>query len=209
MDFWVELFSAWPVNTLNPILPSMKNCLSLLALMITASFFSASIAFAQGPLHTPLKGIEVRLQSIPAEGKTDTLDADSIQSINFKLQTTTDDDGEFMFGYVPPGTYALGCSYAACNTAFQKAKRTQPESDSILSEEPVMRISINACEGVVCRVAVKKMTPNDWSSNPQPSTTATITKDWSNSMAWLNSGGGIILRVDGANSVISGNIVAQ
>lgn len=189
----------------------MKKRLSLLALILT-TFLCASSAMAQRSLHTPLKGIEVRLRSIPARGETDTLDASSSKPASFELQTTTDEDGDFMFGYVPPGSYALGCSYTSCYTAFRKTKHsgiTAPaEGDTISNEEPLLKISIDACEGMVCRVAVMKITPDDWSVS-QPSTRTTITKDWSNSMAWLNSGGGITLRVEGANSVISGKIEAQ
>ncbi|MDP4201012.1 MAG: hypothetical protein Q8922_15430 [Bacteroidota bacterium] len=192
----------------------MKHCLPLLVLLVTASLFGSPPAIAQGSLHTPLKGIEVRLQSIAAKGITDTLRASSSLISSFKLECTTDEDGNFMFGYVPPGAYALGCSYASCYTAFRNTKhpaieQTQLEGDTASSGEPLMQISINACEGMVCRIAVKKMRPDEWLSNPQPSATTTITKDWSNGPAWLNSGGGLTLQVDGANSIVSGKIVAR
>src|SRR5439155_4015040 len=117
---------------------------------------------------------------------------------SIELQVTTDDDGKFMFGHVQPGVYALGCSYNACYTAFRKTKRpvTAPDPSkkhTLSSEEPSLQISVNACEGLMCRVAVGKMLPDDWT---KPSSKITITKDWSNTSEWLKSGGGVTLRID-------------
>ncbi|HEY3876402.1 MAG TPA: hypothetical protein VGM92_13080 [Candidatus Kapabacteria bacterium] len=179
-------------------------------MLITAVSFGAPAASAQEALHTPLKGITVRLQSLTADGKTDTLNPGNSKLLDFHLRTTTDDDGKFIFGFVPSGTYALGCSYTACSIAYRKSNRPRSQSgDQSLSEEPLMQISVDACEGMVCRIAVKKITPDDWSSNAQPSTMTRITKDWSNTIAWLTSGGGVILQIDGAHSVISGKIEVQ
>ncbi len=187
----------------------MKNCLPLIVLAI--SVCAVIPARGQGVAHTPLRGITVKLHALPAEGVTDTLD--SSRHVPFDLETTTDDDGEFMFGYVPPGTYALGCSYTACYTAFRNGKGglTAPDTEggSATSEDPTMEISVNACQGMVCRVAVNTMTPEDWSSNARPSGKTNITREWSNSIAWLRNGGGITLRIDGSNSVISGTIEAR
>ena len=188
----------------------MKKCLSLLVYI--ASICGVSSAVAQGSFHTPLRGITVRLQAIPANTIPDTVYASTHPPVNFRLETTTDDDGKFMFGYVPPGIYAVGCSYAACQTAFRKTKHgdivpDRSEADTVSSGEPLMQISIDAREGMVCRIAVKQMTPDDWSDS-QPSATTTIRKDWNDRLAW-NSGTGIILRVDGASSIISGKIEAQ
>jgi hypothetical protein len=190
----------------------MKIRLPLLSLLITGFFWGASQAIAQPSQHTPLKGIVVRLQSFTDKGKVN--DTSCSTSEPFEFQATTDDDGEFMFGHVPSGSYAIGCSYSACSTALRKIKRTeisqvQSEGDTLSSEDPLIQITIDACEGTSCRIAVRNVTPDDWLSNAQSSTRTTITKDWSNTVAWLNSGGGIMLRIDGAHSVISGKIEVQ
>lgn len=143
----------------------------------------------------------------------DTIDTTISKSVSFELHTATDEDGKFMFGYVPPGTYALGCSYSACNIAFHKIRsrtvtNATPEGGNNSSEDPVIRISVDACEGMVCHVAVATITPDDWSDS-QPAAATTITKDWNNRASWLKRGGGITLRIDRASSVISGKIEVE
>jgi len=185
----------------------MKKLLAVLVLLISACIFCSSDTFAQGWSHTPLKGITVRLQSVA--NNSNPYAAEGID-----MDATTDEDGKFMFGHVPPGTYALGCAYTACYTAARKTKRPaitydQSKERTPSSEEPSLQISVNACEGLMCRVAVGKMTPDDWTSNAKPATKTTITKDWSNTSEWLKSGGGVTLRIDGSNATISGKIEAE
>jgi hypothetical protein len=185
----------------------MKKRLALSVLIISACFFGASNTLAQGWAHTPLKGITVRLQSVA-------VNSNRYAAEDLEMQATTDEDGKFMFGHVPPGVYALGCSYTACYTAARTTKRRaitygQSQERTASPEEPSLQISVNSCEGLMCRVAVGKMVPDDWSSNVKPSTKTTITKDWSNAPDWLRSGGGVTLRIDGANATISGKIEAE
>jgi len=156
----------------------------------------------------PLKGIAVRLQSISIDGKIP-----SIYS-GIEMHDTTDEDGKFTFGYVPPGVYALGCSYKACYTAFRKIKHSmtapdQNNENNAASEEPVLQLSVDACEGMVCKVAIGKMIPDDWSSNTTPTANTHITKEWSNAARWLQAGGGVRLKINSANTMISGTIEAR
>jgi hypothetical protein len=181
----------------------MKKLLAL-SVFLLICLFGASTTIAQVVSHTPLKGITVRLQSIADK-------ANRYAAEGIDMEAMTDEDGKFMFGHVPPGMYALGCAYTACYTAASKTKHatvTYKESTAA-SEEPSMQISVNACEGLMCRVAVGKMVPDDWTSNAKAPTKTTITKDWSNTSDWLKSGGGVTLRIDGSNSTISGKIEAE
>ena len=189
----------------------MKRSPLPLAAIFIASLVIARATNAQSE-HTPLAGIEVRLESLGVSGAADSIDTST--SAHFELHATTDAEGKFVFGYVPPGIYALGCSYRSCSIAFRKAKapatkRISAEGANDTSEAPIIRLSVDACEGMVCRVAVATMTPDDWPSNSALSTATTITKNWNNSARWLKSGGGVTLRIDGARSVISGKIEVE
>jgi hypothetical protein len=178
----------------------MKKLFALLVVSAAVCFTHA--AAAQKLSHIPLKSVTVTLQKVAPNGKSD---ADSSQDRfgNNFLRATTDEDGKFMFGYMRPGVYALGCSYEECCTAFDNCVKHAS------SAQPSVQIWINACEGMYCRISSGKMTPADWMTcSVSPAQTA-ISRGWSNSQEWLKSGGGILLKVDGARSIVSGKIEAQ
>lgn len=179
----------------------MKNLFALL--VVSVSVCSSLTAAAQKLSHIPLKGVPVTLRKVAANGKTDSSED---RFGNTFLSATTDENGKFMFGYMRPGVYALGCSYEECCTAYDQ--RTSLDAHAP-STPPSVQISINACEGMYCRVSTGKMTPDDWMTcSVTPAQTA-ISKGWSNSQDWLKAGGGILLKIDGARSIVSGRIEAQ
>jgi len=118
------------------------------------------------------------------------------------MNARTDESGKFMFGYVPPGIYALGCSYSECCRSFGKGERGA-------AKEPSVQLSVNSCEGMVCRVSTGKMSSGDWATCSLSSAKTPILKDWSNTADWLQMGGGVMLKVGSAHCVISGKIEAQ
>jgi hypothetical protein len=180
------------------------------ALVLAAGvcLFAAMTTIAHISSRTPLKEIAVTLRSVTENGKTSLPDGNTYSSEGIALHATTDASGKFVFGYVPPGIYALGCSYDECCNAFAKATSAITDDRSV-PQKPSVQISINACEGMYCRLSSGKMTPEDWMTcSITPAKTA-IRKGWNNTEEWLKAGGGMMLKINGARSTVSGKIEAQ
>jgi hypothetical protein len=175
----------------------------LFVLLVVTAFVSVALPALAQVARIPLKGVTVTLQSVKRSEKTSASNSE-YQPEGIALNATTDEEGKFMFGYVPPGIYALGCSYAECSSAYAAAEK--PDG---APKEPSVQISVNSCEGMVCRVSSGKMSSDDWATCSIKSANTPIQKDWSNTADWLRMGGGVMLKVGSAHSVISGKIEAK
>jgi hypothetical protein len=184
------------------VLNTCRLMKKLFALFGIVSSLCGALNVSAQSTKIPLRSVTVTLQSVTRSEKSTATQA-MYEAHGIAMNATTDESGKFMFGYVPPGVYALGCSYEECRTAFSKYEK------QTTSKEPSVQISVNACEGMVCRVSTGKMSNDDWATCSISSAKTSIQKDWSNTADWLQMGGGVMLKVDGAHSVISGKIEAQ
>jgi len=152
-------------------------------LLFTAIAVYATIVLAGAPL----KGIDVKLGKNPG-GSPDA-----------RLSATTDAEGKFTIANVPPGTYSLYCSYAACARAIN----TKGNGQVARIASPQFSIEIEGADGLTVTSAGKASAGSTGSvagKKGNDNYKTLISQDWSATTP------GLSLTVSGKSKDMTGHI---